>query len=372
MNGNDGRKDHQQNERLLQRLARETSVPQRVVVLRALPGLGDFLCAVPALRALRRALPKAQIDLLGLPSTGELVGRYIHYIDNLIPLPGYPGLPEQPPQVEALPDFLAMMQARRYDLAIQLQGDGSIVNELTLMLGARYSAGFHLPDRYCPDDETFLPYPTTTHEIRRNLALLKFLGAPAEDETIEFLLTPGDHKAFERLARATGLRPGRYACIHAGASTPVRRWSPDAFALCARMLHQRGLQLVLTGTQAEAEMNADLAHHIGEPLLDLSGETNLGVLACLLKQARLLLCNDTGVSHLAVATKTASVVVFLGTERGRWAPLNRLRHITVGAGDGTGVSTSQVWSALQTIMARHAPPAMRTSSLSSQQALSVD
>src|SRR5262249_17278426 len=105
---------------------------RRVAVLRALQ-LGDLLCAVPALRSLRAALPEAEIVLVGLPWCRDFAARYGAYVDGFREFPGYPGLPERAPQIQRIPSFLAVMQAERFDLAVQLHGSGPFVNELTAL-----------------------------------------------------------------------------------------------------------------------------------------------------------------------------------------------------------------------------------------------
>jgi ADP-heptose:LPS heptosyltransferase len=64
--------------------------------------------------------------------------------------------------------------------------------------------------------------------------------------------------------------------------------------------------------------------------LNLVGKTDLGTLAAVIQNAKMLLSNDTGVSHIASAVKTPSVVIFLASDPERWAPLNkRLHHIVL-------------------------------------------
>ena len=66
-----------------------------------------------------------------------------------------------------------------------------------------------------------------------------------------------------------------------------------------------------------------------EESLSLAGETDLGTIALLLRDSRLLLCNDTGVSHIAAALKVPSVVIFTGSDPDRWKPLDVGRHVAV-------------------------------------------
>jgi ADP-heptose:LPS heptosyltransferase len=296
-----------------------------VAVFRALQ-LGDLLCAIPALRAVRAALRESEIVLIGLPWARAFVERYPRYLDGFREFPGWPGLPEQPPRWERIPGFLAEVQAERFDLLLQLHGSGVLTNPLAALLGARRIAGFCTPGGYRPDPELFLPYPDEGLEVRRLLKLVEFLGMPAQGEHLEFPVREADRRALAALTGANLAEPGSYVCIHPGASVPERRWPVERFAAVARALAGRGLRVVLTGTRPEAGLTEAVAREAGTTCLDLAGRTDLGVLAALLGGARLLVSNDTGVSHVAAALRLPSVVVATGDNAARWAPADGRRH----------------------------------------------
>src|SRR5262249_26356518 len=94
----------------------------------------------------------------------------------------------------------------------------------------------------------------------------------------------------------------------------------------ARALAAGGARVVLTGTAGEAELTRAVARAAAVPCVDLAGRTSLGALGALLDRARLLVCNDTGVSHLAAALRVPSVVVSTGDNPSRWAPVDARRH----------------------------------------------
>jgi ADP-heptose:LPS heptosyltransferase len=299
--------------------------PRRVVVLRALK-LGDLLCAVPTFRALRRAWPEAEIVLLGLPWARGFVERYRCYLDGFREFPGFPGLPEREPDIARIPHFLREMQEEHFDLAIQLHGSGSFVNPLTVLLGARRSAGFYLPGDYCPDTRLFCPWPAQGREVKRLLRLVEFLDLPTQGDYLDFPLRGEDFLALEHIEGAEDLQAGEFVCLHPGASVPERRWPLEWFSVIGEALAQHDLRLVLTGTAQEAELTAALARRMRVPVLDLAGRTDLGALAALLCRARLLVCNDTGVSHVADALQLPSIVLSTGGNAERWGPADHRLH----------------------------------------------
>jgi ADP-heptose:LPS heptosyltransferase len=240
-------------------------------------------------------------------------------------VPGHPGLPEQPAAAGQWPRFLEQAQARRFDLAIQLHGNGSVTNPLVALLGARRPAGFFVPGGYCPDPDTFLPYPDEGPEVRRLLSLTTFLGAPPCGDHVEFPVEAADERELHEVLGAADLGGG-YVCTHPGGRAVARRWPADRFARVADALAEDGLAVVLTGSGEEAAVTAAVARAMRAPALDLAGRTSLGALAALLKGARLVVSNDTGVAHLAAAVGTPSVVLFAPSQIERWAPLDRARH----------------------------------------------
>src|SRR5262249_14849022 len=156
---------------------------------------------------------------------------------------------------------------------------GVLTNPLVALLGARRTAGFCTPGGYRPDPDLYLPYPDEGLEVRRLLKLVEFLGMPARGEHLEFPVRDADRKALAALVGANLGGPGRYVCIHPGASVPERRWPTEGFAAVARALAARGLRVVLTGTAPETGLTGQVARAAGGACLDLAGRTDLGVLA---------------------------------------------------------------------------------------------
>lgn len=297
----------------------------QVAVLRALM-LGDLLCATPALRALRRGLPRARLVLVGLPWAQALAVR-LGCVDDFVVLPGWPGLPEQPLADHATRRrFLAAMHARRFDWALQLHGSGAVVNPLVASWGARHHAGFATPGGWRPpaDAANFADWPEHGTEVERLLVLTDHLGLPRRGQGLVFPLRDTDRDSAAALWRP--LRGQPFAVVHPGAQLPSRRWPAARFAAVADALAEAGVGIVLTGSAAEAPLVRAVAQAMRHPALDLAGRTSLWGLGAVVERASLVLSNDTGVSHVAAALGTPSVVVASGSDVARWAPADTTLH----------------------------------------------
>ncbi len=282
---------------------------RRIVVLRA-NGLGDFLFATPALRALAKGLPDARITYLCQPWLRSFIdGRYpyVHDVRLVPPYPGIRAIPADGNWKRSAAAFFRRMRAEKFDLAIQLHGGGGQSNPFIRQLGARRTIG--LAARDAPDLDLSLRYIFYQPEVARYVEVVALLGLPGDGYTMD---------APEVAADVTGLRAGwpdafssPYAVVHVGASDPRRRWPIARFGAIADHLCRRyGLTVVATGSIEDAPLIRQLASTANVPVVDLAGRLDLGAVLALVRRARITVSNDTGIGHFAVATRCPSVIVY--------------------------------------------------------------
>lgn len=290
--------------------------PRKVAVVRA-SRIGDFICATPAFRALRGALADAEITLIALPFARPLVERSPH-LDRFAAFPGFPGIAEQFYRPARLASFLHRMRLRRFDLALQLHGSGFYSNPFTLLLSARWTAGFVREEGTPSMLDAAFPYPEGLPETQKALAFMRFLGAQPDDEATEFPLWPEDELAAEALLDGA---PRPLIGVHPAGTNRGRRWFPQRFAAAASELWRRhGGAIVLLGGPGEAPLAATVQAQISGGTLTLAGRTSLPVLGALIRRLDLLLTNDSGPAHIAYACRTPTVTVFGGSDPAVWGP----------------------------------------------------
>ena len=331
-----------------------------IAVFRALQ-LGDMLCVIPAMRSLRNAYPNAEITLLGLPWASSFVERFHKYFDKFIHFPGYPGLPEQSYNENNYLKFQQLIKDKHFDLLLQMQGNGTIVNPLLLSWGAKNVAGFYNDESYV-DSDLFIPYPDFGSEISRHLMLMQHLGIPSSGNELEFPLQKKDSIEINNFSAL--LFPKRYIIVHPGSRATWRQWPPQFFAAVADYCVEQKFTVVITGTENESEITKELIKCMHCPAIDLTGKTSLGGVAALIEDAFMLVANCTGVSHIASALQTPSIIISMDGEPERWSPINRSIHKIIDC--STHPHFDEVYSAVAMFIKNNMPPSYPDSHTSSK------
>lgn len=295
--------------------------PARILV-RCPNWLGDVVMSTPGLRALRRAFPEARI--------------VAQVSAPLVPLlAGHPALDEVWPLAVPVRRFRALRRearriaAERFDLGIVLPE--SISSALLMRMGRVGRIVGHARDpirRRLLDQEVPTPAAWGRRRLvareRFVLGLMGAVGATGNDLRLELAVTPDEEARLEDALRRAGrgLDPlgrsgaGRLPIVLApGASYGTSKcWPVGSYAVLADELLRRGESVVLIGSAAErdrvAAVRAAMRSEGAAAVPVLAGALDLGALKALLRRARLLVCNDAGARHVAVAFGTPAVVFF--------------------------------------------------------------
>jgi ADP-heptose:LPS heptosyltransferase len=303
------------------------------VVLRPL-GLGDLLTGVPAIRAVRAAVPGHRL-VLATTAALEPLASLIDAVDEVLPARELEPLDWSGPPPE---------------LAVDLHGKGPASHVVVADLR---------PDRLLTFDSPGYPGPTwypDEHEVRRWCRLVsEGLGVDADPDALDLAVPPVPAPA-----------PAGVALVHPGAAFPGRRWPADRFAAVARHLAAAGLDVRITGGPAEVPLARAVAEDagLGEGAV-LAGRTTTLELAAVVAGARVVVSGDTGMAHLATAYRRPSVVLFGPVSPALWGPPPRPRHVVLWHGNGTGdpwgteldpalgrITVDEVTAALDDLLAR--------------------
>ncbi|GAA3338306.1 glycosyltransferase family 9 protein [Curtobacterium pusillum] len=293
-----------------------------IAVLRG-GGLGDLMFAVPAMEALAAAYPEARITLLGSPSAPSVLRGRTDAVHAFEELPVVPGVRDSGDGAPTPEDFFGRL-AGRFDLAVQVHGGGRNSNPFLLRLGARHTVGTATEDAEVL--ERWVRYVYYQHEVVRALEVVSLAGAEPVTLDPRVRVTDEERAAMRERLGVTG----HLVAIHPGATDPRRRWSPDRFAAVARARLETGDHVVLVGDRSDVPASSAIVAALPADLVgrvhDLTGSLPLGELPAVLAAADVMVGDDSGPRHLAVAVGTPTVGVFWFGNVVNAGPFDRGRH----------------------------------------------
>jgi len=319
---------------------------RRVLVLR-LERIGDLMMSLPALHALGTLAPHASIDLV-TGSWNAPLARLIPGIGRVETLDAnWLSRGDGGRGMAALMQHARGWRPRRYDLAINLEGD--IRSNLLLALsGAARTAGFGMAGggALLDDDVAFDPAAhTATNGVRLVTAAvggawIDPVPRPGSAREVASAL-PRDPLALPDSARAGASallaaaagKAGPLVGIQVGAGRAIKEWPAARMAGAAnRLAAAFGATIVLTGARADRAaadaIRTGLAPSVS--VIDLVGQPDLVTLAAVMSRLDLLITPDTGPMHLAAVLDTPLVAIFGPSSPERWGPLSsRCRIVRV-------------------------------------------
>ena len=298
---------------------------QRVCIYR-IGNIGDILCALPAMYAIRRAYPDAKLTLLTSPGKRGALGAAellegARWLDEL--------LVYYSDDIDSLGKrcrLLGRLRHQPYDVWIELPREcGRTATMLRNMAaarlaGARWACGWQLNTiRWAAQAQSeFFTFP---NEAERLLALLAGCGIQSREVVFPLPLSDRHRRSVDELLGKNGLTGKPLVAIAPGAKRSTNRWPADRFAEVGRHLIAKGFGLVVMGGAADAGTCRDVATAAGPGALAVAGQSSLLESAELLKRCYLVICNDSGVQHLAAAVGKPCLSLFAASDfRGKWYP----------------------------------------------------
>ncbi|MFA5192233.1 MAG: glycosyltransferase family 9 protein [Verrucomicrobiia bacterium] len=278
--------------------------------------LGDIIHALPTVRILRHAFPQADIAWLVNENLAPILDD-CPVINRVIPFARHRY--NTPHGMAELGRLLATLHRERFDWAIDLQCllRSSLV---TLATGAHRRTGLSdgregSTNFYNELIKISVPH---MHAVDRYLMVLRQLGIQVD--RVEFPLAPDP--------RGPNAGPEKLILVNPGARWPTKRWPAPRFSeLLSRLAALwPDHRLAIIGSPDEritAEAIAAAAH---TPVEVLAGRTTLPQLLNLMRRAALLISNDSGPMHLAVAVGTPVVAIFGPTNPRRTGPYPAATH----------------------------------------------
>jgi lipopolysaccharide heptosyltransferase II len=323
------------------------STAQRILLIR-LRSIGDAVLTTPAITALRRFLPDAQIDIL-LEDWVAPVLEGFPGIDNIITF-----------SAGSIPGrFQTIRKLRRnnYDVIYNLHG-GTTSTFLTWLARAKHKVGFGHYRYGFLYDHLAIPAldfwkSADLHSAEQQLALIGWTGVPVSDRPRTSLMVSAaaGTKIAERLKNAGIAENAPIALFHPAAAFSSKQWAPEKFARVAEYLIAKGFAVVAVAAAGEESVLGALRGSSAVTVPVFSG-LPLPEITALAARSSLFVGNDSGIAHIAAAVDTGCVVIFGSSNVTHWRPYTNAPNEVVSSPHGIeDVSVSSVIEAIEKVLA---------------------
>ena len=302
----------------------QPSNPQKILIFR-IGNIGDTVCALPAMYAIRRAYPLARISLLtssgmeGLPGAKDFLSE-VNWIDEIISYSSK--------EIATFKGKLALINDLRvadYDLWINLSMELSTIGRelrdlvFTRLVGPKWARGWRINKILwgVQAQSQYLCFPNEVDRMNSVVTQLGFKAFP-----VEFGLPANEATWFQvdRILPPQFMQMG-FVVIAPGCKRPANQWPTANFIRVGKFLNQHGLGVVLIGGPSDASECESIADRVGGLSISLASKISLPESIEVLRRSKLTVCVDSGIQHLSSAVGVPTLSLFSSVDiTGKWFP----------------------------------------------------
>jgi ADP-heptose:LPS heptosyltransferase len=283
--------------------------PEKILVFRT-GSIGDNICAMPAIVAIRKKFPEAQLHILTNAGASNLVSLQNllneSYYDKIIDYLGY-----------GKRQLFDIIKKENYDLVIELpQDQATLGSQLRNMIFFRF-AGIH--SGFGWQVNTIYSFRQAQEKnlkfISERDRLLKIVGG---NENVFPLKSSGeDHRIVDKFFET--IDPKKFVALVPGAKRPQNRYPIERFEALAAWLIEKNYGVIIVGGPEDLERGAKLSATPG--VFDATGKFTPSQSAILLSKCFMTISNDTGPMHLSYASGTPVIGLFSSRDfQEKWFP----------------------------------------------------
>lgn len=298
--------------------------------------IGDTLFATPALSALKEQFPHVETDLVAREKFIPLFNR-IPGINRIIPYSG---------AFKNCFRLFKELKSGKYDLCIVFHDSDPCPVQAAWLAGIPFILRIGQRDDYVADLLSCrIPWHGTEHAIEHRLALVELITGRSfkKKDDVRMKLHVKEQESLEymdRIFKLHGLAESR-RYIKTGfqlqASGEYKTWPSENFVNLAKLLTEFAPDVTIITMGSPSEQGAvqkavEEMKKAGVPeqrIINMAGRAELADLPLLVNGLDLLVTNDTGPLHVAIATNTPTVSLFVPTHANRTGPIQDLHMHTV-------------------------------------------
>ena len=274
-----------------------SATPRAKILIVRLSAMGDIILTTPAVRALRRAQPEAELHYLTKSRFAESI-RHNPHLDRVIEWEG-----------KDFNSLVTQLKAESYTHVVDLHKNLRS-NWLRFRLGVPATT-FHKANTLKNRMVWFKdPKLAVSHIVERYMQAVAPWGAVPDEEGLEFPLLPEVQHAVEQNHLDWNLGAG-YVALVLSATWFTKRWPEEHVR---QFVQNSPLPVVLLGGPAESEIARRIVMDLPPGQVhNLAGKTSLQHSAAWLERAEWVLTGDTGLMHIAAALHKPTVVLWGNT-----------------------------------------------------------